>query len=75
MVATYVPVMEDLNRVLAELDVLLRCGSLSRHRLCADVGVSFAHVSVTAPTPFVRPTITPSGTGDIVLEARLCLLV
>ena len=29
---------------------------------------SFAHVSVHAPTPFVRPRMSAMGTGDVVLK-------
>ncbi|KAG0174776.1 MutS-like protein [Apophysomyces sp. BC1021] len=55
IVATYCPVLELLGGVLAHMDVL----------------VSFAHVSITAPNPYVRPTIHPCGKGDVILkEAR-----
>ncbi|KAI8335610.1 muts domain V-domain-containing protein [Blakeslea trispora] len=50
--ATYCPTLEALGSVLAHLDVL----------------VSFAHVSVMAPIPYVRPTMYPCGQGDVVLE-------
>ena len=43
--AGYSDPMLSLNYVLAQLDVL----------------ASFAHASVIAPTPFVRPIITPRG--------------
>jgi len=47
--------MEDVNEVLAQLDVLL----------------SLAQVAVQAPTPYVRPTLHPKGHGEIILrEAR-----
>ncbi|PWY92571.1 hypothetical protein BO70DRAFT_281625 [Aspergillus heteromorphus CBS 117.55] len=53
--ASYCPVLEQLAGVLAHLDVI----------------VSFAHVSVHAPTPYVRPKIHPRGTGNTILkEAR-----
>ncbi|KAL9000839.1 MAG: hypothetical protein Q9169_000593 [Polycauliona sp. 2 TL-2023] len=53
--ASYCPVIERLAAVLAHLDVI----------------VSFAHVSVHAPTSYVCPTIHPRGTGNTVLkEAR-----
>ncbi|PKY08242.1 putative DNA mismatch repair protein Msh2 [Aspergillus campestris IBT 28561] len=53
--ASYCPVLEQLAGVLAHLDVI----------------VSFAHSAVHAPTPYVRPTIHPRGTGNTVLkEAR-----
>lgn len=53
--ASYCPVLEQLAGVLAHLDVI----------------VSFAHVSVHAPTPYVRPKMHPRGTGNTILkEAR-----
>ncbi|RMX71207.1 hypothetical protein D0869_15867 [Hortaea werneckii] len=53
--ASYCPVIEKLAGVLAHLDVL----------------VSFAHVSVHAPTSYVRPKVHPRGTGNTILtEAR-----
>jgi DNA mismatch repair protein MSH2 len=53
--ASYCPVIEKLAGVLAHLDVI----------------VSFAHVSVHAPTAYVRPKIHPRGTGNTILkEAR-----
>ena len=40
-------------------------------RLCPNNHYSFAHVSVHAPMPYVRPHMTAMGTGDVVLkEAR-----
>ncbi|KAF2083671.1 DNA mismatch repair protein [Saccharata proteae CBS 121410] len=53
--ASYCPVVEKLAGVLAHLDVI----------------ISFAHVSVHAPTAYTRPQIHPRGTGTTVLtEAR-----
>ncbi|KAK7509874.1 muts domain V-domain-containing protein [Phyllosticta citriasiana] len=53
--ASYCPVLEKLAAVLAHLDVI----------------VSFAHVSVHAPTAFIRPKMHPRGTGNTILkEAR-----
>ncbi|PNS20577.1 DNA mismatch repair protein msh-2 [Sphaceloma murrayae] len=53
--ASYCPVFEKLAAILAHLDVI----------------VAFAHVSVHAPTPYVKPTMHPRGTGNTVLtEAR-----
>lgn len=53
--ASYCPVIEKLAGVLAHLDVI----------------VSFAHVSVHAPTAYVRPKMHPRGTGSTILkEAR-----
>jgi DNA mismatch repair protein MSH2 len=53
--ASYCPLLEQLAGILAHLDVI----------------VSFAHVSVHAPTPYVRPKMHPRGTGNTVLkEAR-----
>ena len=53
--ASYCPLLEQLASVLGHLDVI----------------VSFAHVSVHAPTPYVRPTVHPRGTGNTILkEAR-----
>ncbi|KAF2722316.1 DNA mismatch repair protein [Polychaeton citri CBS 116435] len=53
--ASYCPIVEKLAGVIAHLDVI----------------VSFAHVSVHAPTSYVRPKLHPRGTGNTVLkEAR-----
>lgn len=53
--ASYCPVIEQLAGVLAHLDVI----------------VSFAHVSVHAPSAYVRPKLHPRGTGSTILtEAR-----
>ena len=53
--ASYCPVFEKLAAVLSHLDVI----------------VSFAHVSVHAPTSYVRPTLHLRGEGNVVLkEAR-----
>ncbi|KAJ6491405.1 muts domain V-domain-containing protein [Mycena vitilis] len=50
--STYTPVLESLDSVVAHLDVIL----------------SFAHVSVNAPEPYVKPKVTQRGTGDLVLR-------
>ncbi|KAJ7484541.1 muts domain V-domain-containing protein [Mycena latifolia] len=50
--STYTPVLESLDNVVAHLDVIL----------------SFAHVSMNAPEPYVKPKITQRGTGDLVLR-------
>lgn len=53
--ASYTPVLQQLGSVLGHLDVI----------------VSFAHVSVNAPTPYVKPTMHERGQGDTILtEAR-----
>ncbi|KAG0211697.1 MutS-like protein [Mortierella sp. GBA30] len=52
IVSTYCPVLEKLNTLVAQLDVL----------------VSFAHVSVHAPMPYVRPQMREMGTGDVILK-------
>lgn len=53
--STYIPVLEKLAAVLAHMDVI----------------VSFAHVSVHAPTSYTRPTMHARGTGNTILkEAR-----
>jgi DNA mismatch repair protein MSH2 len=53
--ASYTPVLESLAATLAHLDVI----------------VSFAHVSVHAPSAYVRPKMYARGTGDTILkEAR-----
>ncbi|KAK9448059.1 muts domain V-domain-containing protein [Limtongia smithiae] len=51
--STYCGMLEKLGASIAHLDVI----------------VSFAHVSATAPTPFVRPRMHPRGTGSTVLRA------
>ena len=53
--ASYTPVLESLASLLAHLDVI----------------VSFAHVSVHAPSVYVRPKMQARGSGDTILkEAR-----
>jgi DNA mismatch repair protein MSH2 len=53
--ASYTPVIESLASIIGHLDVI----------------VSFAHVSVHAPTAYVRPQMHARGTGDTILkEAR-----
>ncbi|KXN81698.1 DNA mismatch repair protein msh-2 [Leucoagaricus sp. SymC.cos] len=53
--STYAPVLETLDGIIAHLDVIL----------------SFAHVSINAPIPYVKPTLFEKGTGGLVLrEAR-----
>lgn len=51
MISTYSPAVDDLCALIAEVDVL----------------VSLAHVSSSASTPYVRPSLTQAGSGDIVL--------
>ena len=50
--ASYCPVIEKLAGVLAHLDVI----------------VSFAHISVYAPTSYVRPKMHPRGQGNTILK-------
>lgn len=53
--ASYCPVIEQLAGLLAHLDVI----------------ISYAHVSVCAPTLYVRPKMHPRGEGNTILkEAR-----
>ncbi|KAF8436443.1 muts domain V-domain-containing protein [Terfezia claveryi] len=53
--ASFTPVLEQVAEVVGHLDVI----------------VSFAHVSVHAPSPYVRPTMHPRGQGNTILkEAR-----
>ena len=53
--ASYCPVLGKLAGILAHLDVI----------------ISFAHVSVHAPTSYVRPKVHPRGEGNTILkEAR-----
>ncbi|KZV87734.1 DNA mismatch repair protein [Exidia glandulosa HHB12029] len=53
--ASYAEVLLGLDDIIAMLDVI----------------VSFAQVSVSAPTPYVKPTVLEMGTGNLVLkEAR-----
>ncbi|KAI8885025.1 DNA mismatch repair protein, partial [Backusella circina FSU 941] len=55
VIATYCAAFEDIGNTIAHLDIL----------------VSFAHVSVMAPTHYIRPKLTPLGQGNVILkEAR-----
>ncbi|EED80646.1 predicted protein [Postia placenta Mad-698-R] len=50
--ATYTPVLESWNNVLAHLDVI----------------VSFAHVAVNAPESYVKPKLMEKGSGSLILK-------
>ncbi|KAI0073650.1 DNA mismatch repair protein [Panus rudis PR-1116 ss-1] len=50
--ATYSPVLEEWNGVLAHLDVV----------------ISLAHVAVNAPEAYVKPTVLDKGSGSLVLK-------
>ncbi|KAF8508246.1 DNA mismatch repair protein [Hysterangium stoloniferum] len=53
--ATYAPVLELLDTLIAHLDVI----------------VSFAHVASNAPTAYIKPKMLTKGTGSVILkEAR-----
>ncbi|KAI8058111.1 muts domain V-domain-containing protein [Syncephalis plumigaleata] len=52
IVATYCPIMENLNGLLAHLDVI----------------VSYAYVAVHAPIPYIRPEMHPKDYGKVSLE-------
>ncbi|EKM56548.1 uncharacterized protein PHACADRAFT_207767 [Phanerochaete carnosa HHB-10118-sp] len=50
--ATYTPILEQWNGVIAHLDVI----------------ISFAHVAVNAPEPYTKPEVLERGTGGMVLK-------
>ncbi|EIW77166.1 DNA mismatch repair protein [Coniophora puteana RWD-64-598 SS2] len=50
--STYTPVLESLDMVLAHLDVI----------------TSFAHVSMNAPEPYVKPIVSEKGASGLVLK-------
>ncbi|KAN0086029.1 MutS domain V domain containing protein [Tylopilus felleus] len=50
--STYTPVLEKLDHVLAHLDVI----------------ISFSHVSVNAPEPYVKPNVSEKGESSLVLK-------
>ncbi|WFD34728.1 MSH2 protein [Malassezia cuniculi] len=52
--ATFIPPLERLNVVIAQLDVL----------------VSFAHVAANAPVPFTRPAIAQRGSPLVLTNSR-----
>ncbi|KAF9476823.1 DNA mismatch repair protein [Pholiota conissans] len=68
--ATYVPVLEMLNNILAHLDVTLRLVKYFDFGATMLMGnvfhLSFAHVSVTAE--YVKPNVTGKGSGSLVLK-------
>ena len=62
LAATYTPVLESLNGVLAHLDVILRSACL----FFGDAAItesphSLAHVAVNAPEAYVKPTVIEMG--------------
>ncbi|KAG8985310.1 MutS-like protein [Tulasnella sp. 427] len=75
---TYIPVLEDLDNIIAHLDVIVRWGKKhpSPFAEIADscvprIALSFAHVSANAPEPYVKPNVLEKGTGDLLVkEAR-----
>ncbi|KAH9808943.1 muts domain V-domain-containing protein [Melampsora americana] len=50
--ASYCPILEKLNEIIAHLDLI----------------VSFAHVSLHAPITYTRPKVFPLGEGDVNLK-------
>lgn len=50
--ASYCPILEKLNEIIAHLDLI----------------VSFAHVSLHAPITYTRPKVFPLGEGDVKLK-------
>ncbi|KAF8656520.1 hypothetical protein AX16_002484 [Volvariella volvacea WC 439] len=50
--STYTPVLESLDNVIAHLDVI----------------ISFAHISLHATEPYVKPKVKAKGAGDLVLR-------
>ncbi|KAG2066034.1 DNA mismatch repair protein [Suillus decipiens] len=50
--STYTPVLENLDHIIAHLDVI----------------ISFAHVSVNAPEPYVKPKVLEKGTSGLILR-------
>lgn len=50
--ATYTPVLETVDVIIANLDVI----------------ISLAHVSVNAPTPYVKPRVVEKGSGNLILK-------
>ncbi|KAL1409833.1 MSH2 protein [Vanrija albida] len=50
--ASYIPVFEQLDDLVAALDVIL----------------SFAQIAVSAPIPYIKPTIKEKGSGDVVIH-------
>src|SRR5271170_2833810 len=64
--ASYTPVLQQLGATIGHLDVIVRYIPF-----LLILNNSFAHVSVNAPIPYVKPTMHERGEGDtILLEAR-----
>lgn len=65
--ASYTPVLQLLGTVIGHLDVIVRY--LITYLMVLTS--SFAHVSINAPIPYVKPTMHARGEGDtVLLEAR-----
>jgi DNA mismatch repair protein MSH2 len=66
--ASYTPVLQQLGSLIGHLDVIVRYPLHTRKTTLME---SFAHVSVNAPIPYVKPTMHERGQGDTILvEAR-----
>ena len=57
IIASYAPAVEQLCDIISFMDVL----------------VALAHVASNAPTPYVRPSLTDAGTGDLVNACYICI--
>lgn len=62
--ATYTPVLENLDDLLADLDVIIRWAAAGPHhvRLLTNPNErSLAEAATAAPIPYVKPTVFDKG--------------